>query len=831
MTSVTENTPLLATRQDEEPPIVRPIRHPWNAYFWIFGSLALLVSFIYNYRLTLPRPLSQVEAMEQDDFSGLHSYNQYLSHFNTPHSANQQGNTEMYHWISNELEQFAKVAQQNDIKVDLITNDTTRLVVKRDRYSQGEYWYVESRNVMIRLHGQQGSIDNALLVNAHYDSVSTSHGVTDNGMGTATALELLNYFSQHPPRNTMIFLFNNYEEGGLIGAQSFIHHPWFSTIKLFVNLEGTGSGGRSLLFRSSNLDAVKKLASSRAHLLHGSPFGNDMLKSKLIRSDTDYTTFTGKGVPGLDIAFYTPRAHYHTQRDDLVHTTPSSLQYMGQMALGVVRALDEDDIDDPPMEKFIYFDILGRIMLVYSFTTSQAMNIFMLVSTPLVALIWLAILSRDHDNKKKFWLEALMTFSQGLAAVLIAIVLIIGVDALAIYALLQLKPLLTYGNAYIVAFYLVLASLLGLTLSQLVLTRIKRMHRALLQLNTSLYGLVAVWWGILVGATVMGSTEVAGGYFAIFFLTSGIAAIIVSHLLAMFYLKAKLFGVFVVQMALPVILMTEFCFLSLDALRHTTADGTPELSIYVIVATPIILITLHLLPWIHVSGDKRQPVGVFTLALVVVFISCLLLSPFNRQNSPNRIVFYQEYDQIESTATVRLVTGRGLDNTLAHYLTAEEAATLWCDQDDYQMTCTYQTKDVPMYAHHRDETKLDINDHDGQRLQITTTVQHSHLCQLKMNTPILKAQVNGEPILPNGDDMQAIMTYVNQAGHPVRWDIEVEKDHHNLTVQLSCLYDDWTRGELPAFTNLRNRLPETQALTIKGGTGLAMVHYPVVYIQ
>lgn len=77
---------------------------------------------------------------------------------------------------------------------------------------------------------------NSLVWGIQTDSVSTSHGVTDNGMGTATALELLNYFVQHPPQNTLIFLFNNFEEGGLVGAQSFVHHPWFATIKLFVNL-------------------------------------------------------------------------------------------------------------------------------------------------------------------------------------------------------------------------------------------------------------------------------------------------------------------------------------------------------------------------------------------------------------------------------------------------------------------------------------------------------------------------------------------------------------------------------------------------------------------
>lgn len=123
-------------------------------------------------------------------------------------------------------------------------------------------------------------------------------------MGVATTLELIRYFIHHPPQHTIIFLFNNLEEGGLIGAQSFIRHPWYSSVKLFVNLgkkkkkritdpilfflisinsEGAGAGGRAVLFRCSNLNAVKKLAGSKARLLHASPAGNDMFKANLIK--------------------------------------------------------------------------------------------------------------------------------------------------------------------------------------------------------------------------------------------------------------------------------------------------------------------------------------------------------------------------------------------------------------------------------------------------------------------------------------------------------------------------------------------------------------------
>lgn len=68
------------------------------------------------------------------------------------------------------------------------------------------------------------------------DSVPTSNGVTDDGMGVVTILELIRYFIENPPRHTIIFLINNFEEGGLLGAKIFVNHPWCSNIKLFYNL-------------------------------------------------------------------------------------------------------------------------------------------------------------------------------------------------------------------------------------------------------------------------------------------------------------------------------------------------------------------------------------------------------------------------------------------------------------------------------------------------------------------------------------------------------------------------------------------------------------------
>jgi hypothetical protein len=51
----------------------------------------------------------------------------------------------------------------------------------------------------------------------------------------------------------------------------------------FLKLEGAGAGGRAIMFRCSNLDAVKKLANSKSGLKHGSPLGNDMFKAQLLK--------------------------------------------------------------------------------------------------------------------------------------------------------------------------------------------------------------------------------------------------------------------------------------------------------------------------------------------------------------------------------------------------------------------------------------------------------------------------------------------------------------------------------------------------------------------
>lgn len=78
--------------------------------------------------------------------------------------------------------------------------------------------YFEANNILVRIQGT--SAMPAVLFSAHFDSVSTAPGATDDGMGVATLLQLVQYFAENKPKRDVIFNINNAEEDGLYGAHA-----------------------------------------------------------------------------------------------------------------------------------------------------------------------------------------------------------------------------------------------------------------------------------------------------------------------------------------------------------------------------------------------------------------------------------------------------------------------------------------------------------------------------------------------------------------------------------------------------------------------------------
>ena len=81
--------------------------------------------------------------------------------------------------------------------------------------------YFEGSNILVRINGSDtNSESKGVLFSAHFDSVSTAPGATDDGMGVATLIQLVTYFSEHRPKRTVVFNINNGEEDGLYGAHA-----------------------------------------------------------------------------------------------------------------------------------------------------------------------------------------------------------------------------------------------------------------------------------------------------------------------------------------------------------------------------------------------------------------------------------------------------------------------------------------------------------------------------------------------------------------------------------------------------------------------------------
>ncbi|KAI8361714.1 hypothetical protein BD560DRAFT_404498 [Blakeslea trispora] len=805
-------------------------KRTYHVYGVTLGFLFLFSLFVHWYRAILPTPLSDIEAKKIDGFAGIHAYNEYLSHFKAPHSANTRENGVMKNWIVSVVKDLQRDALANQINMDVIANDTSRDVIAHNWFNENEQWVVDSRNVMVRVNGSSGHQE-ALLINAHYDSVPTSNGVTDNGMGVVTALETLRYFTTHPPRQTIIFLFNNFEEGGLIGAQSFIHHPWFTTIKLFINLEGAGAGGRAVLFRCSNLNAVKKLASSSATFKHGSPLGNDMFKLQLLKSDTDYSIFTKHGAPGLDLAFYSPRSHYHTPRDDLVHTTPQALQHMGQLILGAVKSIaNSDDLLDTSsqQEPMIYYDILGRWMFVYSFKTYQIMNCFLLLVVPIASAIFLISWNKHQTASEVLKKQAIIVL-YGFVAVLNAFVFSTLCIGTASFIMTKINPSMTYGDVYGAGLYLFSAAFLGIQLSQFILPL--KVKKVLVNTDASWYGLTVFWWILVIAAVYTGAKEIAAVYYAVYLLAFNSVALLI-HTLLPADKKFRSPVIFFTQTTLPFILLLEYEFLCMDSMRHTTADGTPEIAVYGLLAVPILLIALHFIPWLYVARNQKKATLCSGVVFLLLFTICSALHPFNGSWSPNKLLFRQEYTAGDALATVTLSTATGLAAILKEALPANEYNTLTCASYNTHLTrCTYQTDMLPKYASNatlHEFVYTSPSQHCDETHCIGTTTfssKNSLMCRVSFDrnaTDVHHVWVNDQEIKSN--NISAVIIYSDEYERDIRFSVEYPVEVQPPKATLGCFYDEWTQSELPAFTTLRDNLPENALLLIRG-QGLAFVNY------
>lgn len=222
-------------------------------------------------------------------------------------------------------------------------------------------------NVVGRIVGTRSS--DAVLLTAHLDSVAESPGATDDGSGVAVLLETARaLMSDGPLPNTVMFLFTDFEEGGLYGAKAFIaHHPWAKDVKVVIGFDAGGLSGPGVLSATSTNNGwlIRQLAQADPYFTGSSAI------NALADSGTDFGhVFKTAGFSGYAFDLYWDR-RIDTPEDTIENLNLSSVQHQGYHALSLARYFGLlDPLADPKEPDAVYFSVLRLFVVTYSTTWS-----------------------------------------------------------------------------------------------------------------------------------------------------------------------------------------------------------------------------------------------------------------------------------------------------------------------------------------------------------------------------------------------------------------------------------------------------------------------------
>lgn len=431
--------------------------------------------------------------------------------------------------------------------------------------------YFEGTNILVYIRGSDDKKDNwwetpgrypvgkgGVLVNAHYDSVSTGYGATDDGVGVVTCLQLVKYFLTpgHAPRRGLVVLFNNGEEDYLNGARAYSQHPMAKFAHTFLNLEGAGAGGRATLFRSTDTEVTQAYAKSPYPF--GSVLSSNGFDKGLISSQTDYIVLDGiLGLRGLDVAFFEPRARYHTDQDDARHTSLNALWHMLSAAVATTEELVSDNTDrfDGHLRddgtvpsgsgtRAVWFDLFGSAFAVFRLHTLFALSVTLLIVAPLTLLVTSVILSKA-DRMYLFRSSAYSELSddhvslrglRGFFRFPFMVAIPTSVTVGLAYLVTKVNPLIAHSSSYAVWSMMMSAwFFLAWFVSRVAdFARPSAFHRVY-----TWTWLFVLTWSFMVIATVYEHEEgLAGGYFMLFYFAGTFLATWISYL-ELFSLPSK----------------------------------------------------------------------------------------------------------------------------------------------------------------------------------------------------------------------------------------------------------------------------------------------------
>ncbi|KAM3698306.1 hypothetical protein ACB098_06G179000 [Castanea mollissima] len=530
--------------------------------------------------------------------------------------------------------------------------------------------YSDLNHVVLRIlpKFESEAAQNAILVSSHIDTVFSTGGAGDCSSCIAVMLELARGISQWAGfKHAVIFLFNTGEEEGLNGAHSFItQHPWNETIRMAIDLEAMGIGGKSGIFQAGPHPWAIENFALVAKYPSGQIIAQDFFSSGAIKSATDFQVYKDvAGLSGLDLAYTDNSAVYHTKNDKLELLKQGSLQHLGENMLSFLihsaasphlpkgNAMEQEE--NKGQNAAIFFDILGTYMVVFRQNFANMLYNSVIIQS---LLIWITSLLMGGY-------PAAVSLALSCLSVILMWILALGFSVLVafILPLVSSSPLPYVANPWLVVGLFAAPALLGALTGQhlgylflqtylsTVYSKRKQLSPAIqadlikLESERWIYKAGSVQWLILL---VMGNYyKIGSSYLALVWLVPPTFAygLLEATLSPARLPKPLKLATLLMGLAVP-ILISAGIFIQLagtvigtmvrfDRNPGSTPEWLGNVIIAAFIAAVICLTLVYLLSYVHLSGAKRSIVLatclLFGLSFTAVFLG--FVPPFTEDTA------------------------------------------------------------------------------------------------------------------------------------------------------------------------------------------------------
>jgi hypothetical protein len=252
---------------------------------------------------------------------------------------------------------------------------------------------------------KQGKSSETLALVAHLDTAKTAvQGAMDNGSGVGVLLELAKIFSAIPTNRSLLIIFSDGEEWGMLGARDLATtYPERNRIAVVLSLDHVGIGdlaafnlgetGQSGGFTPPWLRMLVHRAAELQGLSVYSPSGfSEFLERALLISRADQGPFLSAGFPAINLGSESKERSrekqvYHSAQDTVDQLNVESIGKYGRAAERIVRTLDALPlIPHQSSNSFRAWDAL--------FIKSSAISTLQIASfLPLVLAFWFCLMN------------------------------------------------------------------------------------------------------------------------------------------------------------------------------------------------------------------------------------------------------------------------------------------------------------------------------------------------------------------------------------------------------------------------------------------------------